>query len=119
MSHPFAEPLPIPTATSTTPFIAGYWGDVDVMKNGGAIFYREIDATWGVDFCKQRVYVLKLLREGFGAAMEGFNPTNIFVVTWDGVHRNVTDDDKQVIIIICGFGAITYYIHVSMVSQPL
>ena len=29
-----------------------------------------------------------MLREGFGGSMEGFNPTHIFLVTWEAVHDN-------------------------------
>jgi len=58
---------------------------MNTAKNGGAVFYREMDAG-DRNFCAQKSTVLQLIREGFGGSVSGFDPTHLFVVTWDAVH---------------------------------
>lgn len=85
----FPRDLPLPTGldTPTPALIAGFWGDIDVQKNGGAIFYIEMDSS-NNRFADNKVRVLNHLRNGFGNNMEDFDPSHIFLVTWEAVHQN-------------------------------
>lgn len=88
-SDPFPRDLPISSdAELPAPaFIAGFWGDINVVKNDGVIFFSEMDAN-NRRFARSKTHVLNLLREGYGGSLEGFNPTHIFQATWETVHQN-------------------------------
>ena len=92
-SSPIPQPLPLTSpdgGTSPLPpaFIAGFWGDIEVQKNGGGIFYIEMDRPRANGrFGRAKADVLNLLYEGFGHSMEDFDPTHIFLSTWEGVHE--------------------------------
>ena len=95
---PFPSDLPLTSDsnTSSSPaLIAGFWGDVDVQKNGGAIFYAEIDAD-NRRFGCSNARVLNLLREGYGGSLEDFEPTHIFQSTWESVHEYGQEVQKRV-----------------------
>ena len=95
---PFPSDLPLTSdsATSSTPaLIAGFWGDIDVQKNGGAIFYTEMDAD-NRRFGSSKAHVLNLLREGYGRSLEDFEPTHIFLSTWESVHEYGQEIFKRV-----------------------
>ena len=49
---------------------------------------EETDSGRETQFNDSKVYVLNLLREGFGGSMEGFHPTHIFAVTWNKASIN-------------------------------
>ena len=87
---PFPRSLPLTSdsdSSSPSPaLIAGFWGDIDVQKNGGAIFYTELDAS-NRRFGHSKAHVLNFLREGYGASLEDFSPTHIFQSTWESVHE--------------------------------
>ena len=77
------------------PTIAGFWADISIGRNVFAVSYDEIsfedtDPGRRTQFNDSKVYVLNLLREGFGGSMEGFDPTHIFVVTWNKASINNT-----------------------------
>ena len=89
-SDPFPSNLPLTndSGTSSTPaLIAGFWGDIDVQKNGGAIFFGEQYGRNNKRFGKSKAHVLNLLREGYGGSLEDFEPTHIFLTTWETVHE--------------------------------
>ena len=77
------------------PTIAGFWADISIGTNVFVVSYDEIsfeetDPGREKQFNDSKVYVLNLLREGFGGSMEGFDPTHIFVVTWNKASINNT-----------------------------
>ena len=76
--------------------IAGFWGDIDIPKNGGAIFYVELSERNGERFACAKTEVLNLLREGFGGSLEDFVPRHIFLTTWETVHENGIEIFKRV-----------------------
>ena len=86
----FPRQLPLPTdlETPTPALIAGFWGDINVRKNDGAIFFTEMDSRNNNRFGEGKARVLNHLRNGFGNSMEEFDPTHIFLVTWEAVHPN-------------------------------
>ena len=86
----FPRQLPLPTGleTPTPALIAGFWGYINVRKNGGAIFFIEMDSSNENRFGESKARVLNHLRNGFGNTMEDFDPTHIFLVTWEAVHQN-------------------------------
>ena len=102
VTDPFPRPLPFSTdpSSSTPAFIAPYWADMNTAKNGGAIFYREMTAA-NRNFCTQKSYVLQLIREGFGGSASGFDPTLLFVVSWDAVHGFGTGKNVSVHCEVC------------------
>ena len=96
---PFPRTLPLTSSPGTStppPLIAGFWGDINVPKNGGAIFFIEMNERINGRFGRARAHVLNLLREGFGRSMEDFYPTHIFLCTWESVHENNPGVAKRV-----------------------
>ena len=53
------------------------------------------------NFCAQKSYVLQLIREGFGGSVSGFDPTHLFVVTWDAVHGFGTGKNVSIHCEVC------------------
>ena len=112
-SDPFPRALPLTSTTdggtsTPPPLIAGFWGDINVPKNGGAIFYIEMSERINGRFGNARAKVLNLLREGFGRSMEDFYPTHIFLCTWESVHENDPGIAKRV----SSYSYIYYSVHV-------
>ena len=110
---PFPSPLPlsVPSGGTSTPppLIAGFWGDINVPKNGGAIFHVEMNNMINGRFGRARAKVLNLLRGGFGHTMEDFFPTHIFLCTWESVHENDPGIAKRV---SCQLVGRATYVHV-------
>lgn len=98
-SDPFPSPLPLTNRSGTSatpPMIAGFWGDIDVPKNSGAIFYVELSERNGERFGCAKAEVLNLLRKGFGRSLEDFFPSHIFLTTFETVHENGPEILKRV-----------------------
>lgn len=51
-------------------------------------------------FGRAKAKVLNLLYEGFGHSMEDFDPTDIFLATWEGVHQRGTEIAKRVSLVL-------------------